>query len=317
MKLVVQIPCYNEEATLEKTIAGIPETIKGIDVIEIIVINDGSTDSTLKKAEEHFRVAEVVNLHSRRGLAGAFMAGIHKALSRNANIIVNTDGDNQYRGDDITNLVMPILDDNADVVIGDRQVAIIRHFSKTKKWLQKTGSAFVRWISGADVTDATSGFRAFSRDSALHLQVFSKYSYTLETILQLSIMHFKIASVKVRTNRKERESHLMKSVPEYIIKSIKTLLLLSYIYNPQKLFKPLSQVFGLPGLFLIVRFFYFYFTNLGPTGHVQSLIIGIALLLSSFFFIIVGLIADLISTNRKILESIHYEIRKQNMKDIG
>ena len=310
MKLVVQIPCYNEEKTLEKTINGIPESIEGIDKIDILIIDDGSTDATYEIARNKKRVTKVVKLYKNQGLAKAFMRGIDEALLMGAEIIVNTDGDNQYCGEDIPLLIKPILENKTDVVIGDRQINTIKDFSKTKKILQKFGSAFVRLLSSSDVKDTTSGFRAYSRESALNIHVFSHFSYTLENILQLSLLNFKIISVKIHTNSKERKSHLAKNSFDYIYKATKSILHLFFIYNPLKIFIPLTYFLGLPGLFLILRYFYYFFAIKGQTGHTQSLVIGIGLIIISFFMFIVGLLASLISTNRRILESIDYKSKK-------
>ena len=310
MKLVIQIPCFNEEKTLEKTLNDIPEKINGIDEINILVIDDGSTDKTYEIAKNHKKVTKIIKLQKNQGLAKAFIRGIEEALEMGGDIIVNTDGDNQYKGEYIKDIIKPIIEEKAAVVIGDRQINNVKDFSAGKKVLQKLGSAFVRLLSSTDVTDTTSGFRAFSRESALHMHIFSDYSYTLENILQLSTLGFKIVSVKIKTNSPERKSRLAHNMYEYIIKSTKTIFKLFFIYNPLKLFIPLTYLFGLPGLFLIGRYFYFYFTKTGQTGHVQSLIIGSGLMIISFFMIVVGLIASLISTNRKILESIDYKMKK-------
>ncbi|MBN2407910.1 MAG: glycosyltransferase family 2 protein [Elusimicrobia bacterium] len=309
MKLVVQIPCFNEEETLQETVDGIPERFPGIDDIEIIVIDDGSTDNTVETAERIARVTDVVRLPVHRGLASAFMAGIHRSLARGADVIVNTDADNQYCGEDIAKLIKPILDGKTNVVIGNRQVHDIRHFSFIKKILQKLGSKTVNILAKREISDVTSGFRAFSRESATRLRVFSTYSYTLETILQLSSMKFDIVSVNIRTNPKLRKSRLMRSMPEYVWRSMLTIIKLFYIYNPFKLFFSLSMIFGIPGITLVARFFFLYFKIKGQTGHVQSLIIGLTLCGASGIMLLIGAVAQLITTNRKILEDIDYTIK--------
>jgi len=310
MKLVIQIPCYNEEQTLKQTIDDIPEQIPGIDIIDIVVIDDGSTDLTCYTAQNLARVRSVIKFNSHKGLARAFMAGIRECLSIGADIIVNTDGDNQYAGRDIPKLIAPIVRKDADVVIGDRQVQNIKHFSLIKKMLQKTGSKVVKTLSKNEISDATSGFRAFSRESAMRLRIFSSYSYTLESIIQLSSMNFKIVSVNIDTNKKLRESRLMRSIPEYVFKSTVTIIRLFYIYNPLKLFMPLSVLSGIPGLFFVIRFFYYYFTIPGQTGHIQSLIVGLSLCGFSIFMLLTGSVVHLITTNRKILEDIDYITKK-------
>jgi len=310
MKIIVQIPCLNEEETLETAIRDIPDKIAGADELEIIVIDDGSTDNTYETAKKISRVSRVIRMPVHQGLPAAFMKGVNAALESGADIIVNTDGDNQYYGRDIEKLIKPIIDGEADVVIGDRQVETISHFSMLKKFLQKSGSAIVRHLSKSGVYDATSGFRAFSRESAMRLKVFSKYSYTLETIIQLASADFKIVSVYVKTNPKLRESHLIKSIPEYLYKSGKTIVMLFFIYNPLKLFMPLCLLFGVSGAVLVLRFFYFYFFALGATGHVQSFVFGLALSGISFMFCLTGGIASLIAANRRILEDIDYETKK-------
>ncbi|MFH1415139.1 MAG: glycosyltransferase family 2 protein [Elusimicrobiota bacterium] len=312
MKLVVQIPCYNEEGTLKGTIDDIPEKIPGIDTIEIVVVDDGSTDLTCYTAQNIARVRSVVKFNSHKGLARAFMAGIRESLSLGADIIVNTDGDNQYSGKDIPKLIAPILNKEADAVIGNRQVQNIKHFSFIKRLLQKAGSQVVNMLSNNEISDVTSGFRAFSRESSLRLRIFSNYSYTLESIIQLSSMNFKIVSVNVDTNKKLRESRLMRSIPEYVFKSTLTIIRLFFVYNPLKLFMPLFVLSGIPGVLFVIRFFYFYFTISGQTGHIQSLIVGLSLCGFSIFMLLIGSIVHLITTNRKILEDVDYLTKKMS-----
>jgi glycosyltransferase involved in cell wall biosynthesis len=303
-KLIIQIPCYNEADTLGVTLSSLPRKIKGIDVVEWLVIDDGSTDKTAEVALAH-NVDHIVRLPRNQGLARAFVAGLDASLKAGADIIVNTDADNQYRAADIPRLVEPILSGSAEIVIGARSISDIKHFSYTKKMLQKIGSWVVRFASGTDIPDAPSGFRAISRAAAMRMNVFNRHTYTLETIIQAGQKSMAIMSVPVRTNKDLRPSRLIKSIPGYIGRSVLTIIRIFMTYKPFRFFAiPGVVVFGL-GLLVGLRFLYFYFTGEGA-GHIQSVILGALLLGAGFFILIVGLIADLISVNRKLLEKLDW-----------
>jgi glycosyltransferase involved in cell wall biosynthesis len=316
-KLIIQIPCFNEAATLGVTLSSLPREIPGIDVVEWLVIDDGSTDKTVEVALEH-NVDHVVRLPRNQGLARAFVAGLDASLKAGADIIVNTDADNQYRADDIPKLIEPILSGSAEIVIGARSISDIKHFSYTKKVLQKIGSWVVRFASGTDIPDAPSGFRAISRASAMRLNVFNKHTYTLETIIQAGQKSMAIMSVPVRTNKELRPSRLIKSIPGYISRSTLTIIRIFMTYKPFRFFAiPGVIVFGL-GILVGLRFLYFYFTGQGA-GHVQSVILGALLVGTGFFILVVGLIADLISVNRKLLEKLDWRtsMMEEEIKDIN
>jgi glycosyltransferase involved in cell wall biosynthesis len=312
MNLVIIIPCFNEEKTLPDVLKTIPKKIPGIKKIETVVINDGSTDKTLAVAKK-MGVKHFVIHKQNEGLANSFADGLDKALSLGADIIVNTDGDNQYPQEDIPRLIKPIIDKKADIVIADRQIDKIKHFSLGKKILQKLGSAVVRVFSGTKVPDATSGFRAYSREAALHLNIFTEYSHTIETIIQAGKKKLHIESVKVKTRPKSRDSRLIKNLWSYIKQSVATILRLFAIYEPLKVFGYISFLISLPGIILILRFIYLYIRG-DAGGHIQSLIFG-----SLFIFIgvqigLLGVIADLIAINRKKYENILYRMKKIEYK---
>ncbi len=307
-KLIIQIPCYNEADTLPVTVRDLPRSIDGIDVIEILIIDDGSTDGTIDVARE-LGVDHIIRLTKNQGLAVAFARGLEASLQMGADVIVNTDGDNQYRGKCITDLVRPILENGADIVVGDRQVATIPHFSRVKKWLQKIGSQVVRWSSGTDVPDATSGFRAISREAAMRLVIYSNYTYTLETIIQAGKMGMSVTSVPVETNEKLRESRLIRSIPSYVAQSAITILRIFLMYEALRSFLILGAVPLAGGFLLLLRFGYFYIIGQGQ-GHVQSLIISSILILIAFLIFLLGFLADLIARNRRINEEIVYRMRK-------
>jgi len=304
MKLIIQIPCFNEEQTLPRTLADLPQAIDGIDTIETLIIDDGSTDRTLEIAKQH-GVDHIVRLPRNRGLAHAFSAGLEACLDRGADIIVNTDGDHQYQGAGIQLLVAPILDGRADMVVGDRRVEAIPHFSPIKKFLQKRGSAVVRWISDTSVIDTTSGFRAFSREAAQRLMIFSNYTYTLETIIQAGKKGLTVESVPVVTNELTRESRLIRSTASYVLRSAATIMRIFLMYEPLRVFSYLSLVPLLAGLALFARYAYFFAIGEGG-GHVQSFIVASVLLLLAFQVFLLGLLADLIGRNRRILEESLY-----------
>lgn len=302
MKLIVQIPALNEEETLAEAIGAIPRTIAGVDTVEVMVIDDGSTDRTVEVAlaagADH-----VLKMSSHVGLARAFSAGVEEALSLGADVIVNTDADNQYCADDIPALIAPIQSRQAQIVIGARPIKEIESFSPLKKALQHWGSWVVRKASGADIPDAPSGFRAYSRDAAARLCVVNTYTYTLETIIQAGRKHIPMTSVPVRVNTVTRPSRLFKGIREYVMRSAKTILRVFVIYAPLKFFFSIALVFALPAILGILRFVYFYFSD-GGVGHVQSLIISSVLLAMATILFAVGILADLIAVNRSLLEDI-------------
>ncbi len=302
IKLIIQIPCFNEEKTLPKTYADLPKKIEGVDCIETLIINDGSTDKTLLVAEQ-LGINHIVNNTKNRGLAYSFEAGIKKSLELGADIIVNTDGDNQYFGEDIVNLIKPILEGRADVVIGDRQTSKIKHFSWLKKIMQRLGSAFVRRLSKTQVRDAVSGFRAYSRETAMKINIITDFSYTIENLIQLGNRKMKIISVPVRTNSKERESRLFKNLPHFIGNQMITIIRAYSTYRALKIFSLLGFLLITPGLIGFIRFLFFYFTGEGE-GHIQSLIFSTSFIIVGFLLLVLGIIADLISTNRKLIEKL-------------
>jgi len=308
VKLIIQIPCYNEAATLTVALDDLPKHIDGIDEIETLIINDGSADDTVRVARE-WGVNHVVSFTRNKGLSKGFMAGLDACLRNGADIIVNTDADNQYCGRDIEKLVRPILNHEADIVIGERPIDDIEHFSPVKKKLQHFGSYVVRKASRTDVADAPSGFRAYSREAAMSVNVINNYTYTLETIVQAGNSRMAVRSVPIRTNPELRESRLIKSVSAYIKRSMVTILRSFMMYNPLKFFGAVGGVlFGL-GLLLGIRFLVFYLQGSGA-GHVQSLILTSILLLMGVLTWVVGLLADITAANRKILEDIQFRVRK-------
>lgn len=308
MKLIVQIPCLNEEETLAATLIDIPRKLPGIDEIEILIIDDGSTDRTVDVARR-FGVQHIVrNLHNV-GLAKTFARGLEECLRRGADIIVNTDGDNQYRGADIAKLVQPIVEGRADIVVGDRETRRIGHFSPTKKVLQRLGSRVMSKLTGLDLPDAVSGFRAFSREAALKTNIVSPFSYTLETIIQAGFKKLKILSVPVGTNGKTRDSRLFTSMPGFITRQLKTLVLMYVMYRPLRAFCAIGLVLAAIGTAPIARFLYFYATGDG-SGHLQSLVLGGALVIMSFIAFTVGLLADVVSRNRQLLEIMLEKMRR-------
>lgn len=308
MKLVIQIPCFNEEGTLAKTIADIPLRFEGISEVKILVIDDGSLDNTSQIALN--AGAEVVRHSSNRGLADAFSTGIKEALKMGADIIVNTDADNQYCGKCIADLILPVVSGKADMVIGARPISEINHFSFIKKVLQKTGSATVRLASGTDVPDAPSGFRAFSREAALKISVFSKYSYTLETIIQAQNKGIKIVSVPIEVNPPTRKSRLFKSMAGYIWRSVLTIGRIFILYRPFRFFATVGGILFFTGFVFGIRFLFYYLSGSGD-GHIQSVILSAVLMISGFQTFLIGIVSDLISANRKMLEEIRYFQRKE------
>lgn len=307
MKLIIQIPCLNEEKTLPITINDIPKKINGIDDIEILIIDDGSTDRTCEVAKT-CAVDYIIKLNQTVGLARAFSIGIDACLKRNADIIVNTDGDNQYNGADIPKLIQPILQEKADMVIGARDMDKIEDFSFIKKKLQKIGSWVVRIASGTNIADATSGFRAFNREAAMRMNVISEFSYTLESIIQAGNRRISLMHIPISTNTKLREPRLFKSIWYYLRKSVPTIIRIYTMYQPLKVFAYVGVVLFISGISVSIRFMYLYFFGYGG-AHIQSLILSTILILSSFIFIMIGLLSDLIAGNRKIIEEILYRVK--------
>lgn len=308
MKLIIQIPCYNEAETLEVALNDLPKKIDGIDEIEYLIINDGSQDNTVEVARS-WGVHYVVNFKQNKGLAKGFMAGIDACLRNGADIIVNTDADNQYNGEDIEKLVRPILEEKADIVIGERPIDDTEHFSPLKKKLQHFGSWTVRVASKTDIPDAPSGFRAYSRDAAMRLNVTNEYTYTLETIIQAGRNKIAMKSVPVRTNPELRKSRLFSSMFGYVKRSMVTIVRSFMMYKPLRFFTLIGGIFLLIGLALGIRFLVYFFMGAG-TGHIQSLILASTLSMMGFMTVIIGLQADVIAGNRKLLEDIQYHVRK-------
>lgn len=310
MKLIIQIPCLNEAETLPQTLAELPHQIEGIDTIEVLIIDDGSTDDTIAVARQH-GVQHVVRHTRNQGLAHAFQSGLDACLRLGADIIVNTDGDNQYPGRYIPDLVQPILAKKADMVIGTRPIQDIPHFSPIKKLLQRLGSAVVRYVSETDVPDAPSGFRALSQEAALRLTVLTNYTYTLETIVQASYKNLTITHVPIQINAKTRESRLIKSIPRYVVRSGGTLLWLFLLYRPLRTFSYLALPFVVMGVGLWTRYGVLLLQGAGGRGaHVQSITVGSALLIIGFMIFLFGLIGSLIAMNRRLHEESLYRIKK-------
>lgn len=311
MKLIIQIPCLNEEESLPITLAALPKEIPGIDEIEVLVIDDGSTDRTVEVARA-LGVHHVVGFSNTKGLARGFMLGLQACLERGADIIVNTDADNQYNADDIPLLVQPILDDAADVVIGARPIGTVEHFSLTKKILQKVGSAVVKLVSGTSVHDAPSGFRAFSRDAALRLNVFSKYTYTLETIIQAGQKNMTVMSVPIRVNGDLRPSRLVRSIFGYVRKSFTTIIRMFVVYRPFRFFMIMGALLFFGGAAVGARFVYRYLQGNGQ-GMIQSLILAAVLLMMGYHTMILAFVADLLAVNRKLLEELQLAERTRSL----
>lgn len=313
MKLIIQIPCLNEEETLEIALNDLPRQIEGIDKIEYLIINDGSSDNTVEIAK-NWGVNYVVNFRRNKGLAKGFMAGIDACLRNGADIIVNTDADNQYNGADIEKLVRPILEEKADMVIGERPIDSTEHFSPLKKKLQHFGSYVVRKASKTNIPDAPSGFRAYSRDAAMRLNVTNNYTYTLETIVQAGRTSMAIMSVPIRTNGELRESRLFHSMFSYVKRSVLTIGRAYMMYRPLTFFTVLGMIPFLLGTGLGIRFIVYLTMGVG-NGHIQSLILASTLMMLGFMTFVVGLQADVIASNRKILEDIQYRVRKLQYGD--
>lgn len=313
MRLIVQVPCFNESESLKHTIPQLPRIVPGFERVEWLVIDDGSVDGTADVARQ-LGVDHVVRHPVNRGLAAAFMTGLEAAVALGADVIVNTDADNQYCGADIPKLTAPILAHEADIVIGARPIDETEHFSWIKKKLQRLGSWAVRMASKTDVADAPSGFRAMSREAALRLNVFNAYTYTLETIIQAGQSNLTIASVPIRTNGDLRPSRLVKSISSYVRRSLVTILRVFVIYRPLALFFYVGSVFWLIGLAAGGRFLYFYLSG-GGEGHIQSVILASLCVTLGMLLYMMGLIGDLIATNRKLMESINTRLKKMGYGD--
>ena len=313
MKLVIQIPCYNEAQTLPETLQDLPRAITGLDEIEWLVIDDGSQDNTAEVAES-LGVDHVISLPQNRGLARAFLAGLDAAVALGADIIVNTDGDNQYAGADIPKLLQPILEGRADIVIGDRQTDKIAHFSRSKRIMQWFGSGVVRKLAGIWVPDVVSGFRAFSREAAIRTNIVSSFSYTIETVIQAGKKQLAVSSVPVETNPKTRESRLASSMPRFIQRQLNTMVRMYSMYQPLRVFFAIGLVLSVAGIVPIVRFLFFYFSGQG-SGHIQSLILGGTLTVLGFITFLIALLADLIGFNRQLLETLLEKLRRIELRD--
>ncbi|MBE9039927.1 glycosyltransferase family 2 protein [Oscillatoriales cyanobacterium LEGE 11467] len=311
-KLIIQIPCYNEERTLGVTLAALPRQLTGIDEIEWLIIDDGSRDRTVEVARAG-GADRIVRVTKNRGLAKAFMTGLEASLIAGADIIVNTDADNQYCADDIPKLIEPILAGRAEIVIGARPIEAIEHFSPLKKLLQKGGSWVVRLVSNTNVADAPSGFRAFSREAAMQLNVFNEYTYTIETIIQAGQRGMAITSVPIRTNGYLRPSRLVKSIPSYLKRSVLTILRIFLTYKPLRAFTLLGSVPFTLGFGLGVRWVIFYFLGSERT-RIPSLILAAILIMIGFQLWIVGLVAELLGVNRKLLEDIQLRLRRAQIE---
>lgn len=313
MKLIIQIPCYNEAETLRIALNDLPKEIRGVDQIEYLIIDDGCSDDTVEVAR-NWGVHYVVSFTKNKGLARGFMAGLDACLRNGADIIVNTDADNQYCGADIEQLIRPILDHKADIVIGERPIDDTEHFSWMKKKLQHLGSWVVRKASNTNIPDAPSGFRAFSRDAAMHLNVINEYTYTLETIVQAGRNKMAITSVPIHTNPELRKSRLFQSMYGYIKKSMLTIFRALMMYKPLYCFTIIALIPSIIGFSVGVRFLVYYFSGNG-NGHTQSLILACTLLIIGFVTFVIGMLADVISANRKILEDVQYRLRKLEYKE--
>lgn len=311
IKLVIQIPCFNEEQVLPATLAALPREVPGVDAVEWLVVDDGSADRTAEVARAG-GADHVVRLPTHQGLARAFMAGLEASLAAGADVIVNTDADNQYNAGDIPALVEPVLSGRAGMVVGARPVDEIEHFSPLKKFLSRVGNRVVGLASGVRVPDAPSGFRAISRETARQINVFSKYTYTLETIIQAGQKGMAVATVPVRTNPPARPSRLVRNVPEYVVKSLATILRIFVTYRPLRFFAAWGAVFFGAGFLLGLRFLHFYLTGRGQ-GHVQSVILAGLLMGGGFFLLVTALVVDLIAVNRQFLERIDWRVR--NMEE--
>jgi glycosyltransferase involved in cell wall biosynthesis len=313
LKLIIQIPCYNEEDTLAIALAELPRDVPGFDTVEWLIIDDGSTDNTSRIAQEN-GIDHIISHTQNQGLAQAFMTGIDSCLGLGADVIVNTDADNQYDARDIAALTLPILEHQSEIVIGARDIEAIDHFSPVKKFLQKLGSWVVRVASKTDIPDAPSGFRAFSSSAAQQLMVFSDYTYTLETVIQAGQKNIAICSIPVRVNESLRPSRLVKSIPSYIKLSIVTIVRIFIIYRPFRFFSTIAAIlFGL-GFLIGLRFMVYYFNGEGD-GHIQSLILAALLLGIGIQALLTAFVTDLLAANRKLIEDVRFRLRIQKDDD--
>jgi glycosyltransferase involved in cell wall biosynthesis len=308
MKLIIQIPCYNEEKTLPIALQDLPRSVEGFDVVEWLIIDDGCTDNTVQVARDN-GVDHIVRFRKNRGLAKGFLAGLDECLRLGADVIVNTDADNQYQASDIPKLVQPVLDGQADIVVGSRPIDDIEHFSAVKKILQKVGSKVVRIVSKTKVKDVTSGFRAMSRDAALQMNVFNEYTYTLETIIQAGQKNLAIISIPIGTNDYLRPSRLLSSIPSYLQKSVATIFRIFVVYKSFRFFLTLGLAIFSLGVLIGIRYLFFMLDGKGD-GHIQSLILASVLLGGGAQVILVAFLSDLLSVNRRLLEDIKYRLKK-------
>jgi glycosyltransferase involved in cell wall biosynthesis len=313
MKLIIQIPCKDEEEQLPQTLADLPRELPGLDAVEWLVIDDGSTDRTVEVAREN-GVDHIVRLTNNKGLAAAFEAGLDACLKLGADVVVNTDADNQYDARDIPTLVEPIVAGRADMVIGDREVAGIRHFSPVKKRLQRLGSAVVRGASGTDVPDTTSGFRAYNREAAISMNVVSKYTYTLETIIQAGKMLVALDHVPIRTSETHRESRLFGSMHEYVRRNALAIFRVYTMYEPLKVFMTAAALLGLVAMVIWGRFAYFYVIEDEGSGHVQSLILGAVLFIAAVQLAALGILGDVLAGSRVIQQRILERVRRVELQ---
>ena len=309
MKLIIQIPCFNEEETLPATLGDLPRKVDGFDVVEWLIIDDGSTDRTVEVARAH-GVDHVVRLTNNKGLAYAFQAGLDACLKLGADVVVNTDGDNQYNAEDIPTLVAPVLRGDADMVVGDREVMNIEHFSPLKKSLQRLGSWVVRVASETDVHDTTSGFRAYNREAALQLIVVNKFTYTLESIIQAGKQFVAVKHVAIRTNPKTRESRLFPSMWSYVRRNALSIFRIYTRYEPLRVFMTAAAVVALAALIVWARYLYFYIFEDEGAGHVQSLILGAVLFNAAMVLAALGVIGDLLSANSNMLQRVFERVRR-------
>jgi len=308
MKLIIQIPCLNEKESLPKTLSSLPKKIEGVDTIEILVIDDGSSDGTFEVAKTN-GVHHIIRLMKTKGLARAFGIGLDASLKRGADIIVNIDADGQYKGEDIPKLVKPIIEGMADIVIGNRDIDNVQQFSWIKKKLQRIGSWVVRHLANSNITDATTGFRAYNKEAALRLNIISEYTYTLESIIQAERKNLAFANILIKTNPVHRPSRLFHSIPEYIKRSVITIIRIYSMFNPFRLFSTIGAFFIFIGILIGCRFIYYYLLS-GGIGKIQSLILAAIFMIIGFQFFVVSLIADLISANRRLIEDNLYRTKK-------
>ena len=314
-KLIIQIPCLNEARTLPATLRDLPRSVPGIERVELLVIDDGSTDDTAEVARQA-GVHHVIRFPRNRGLAAAFVAGIDACLKRGADFIVNTDADNQYAGADIPKLLAPLLTGDADVAIGDRQIAWLRHLPRARRLLHRLSSWVVRQVSNTQVPDTTSGFRAYTREAALRMTVVSEFTYTLESLIQAGKRRMAIAHVPIATNPVSRESRLFSSAASYVKKSAATIIRVYAMYEPLKVFTYIGLVVFGVGVAISLRFVYYYVNGLGQ-GHLQSLILSAVLMIVGFQVLLIGLVADVISGNRKLIEDLLYRVRTMELSPRG